>query len=69
LLAHIKAKFPQVNIHGFSPSEFIHFREVFNEPLEKIIGDFQAAGLGSIPGAVAKSWWTACASEFPRSKP
>jgi len=50
LLAHIKAKFPQVNIHGFSPSEFIHFREVFNEPLEKIIGDFQAAGLGSIPG-------------------
>jgi cyclic dehypoxanthinyl futalosine synthase len=50
LLSHIKAKFPQVNIHGFSPSEFIHFREVFNEPLEKIIGDFQAAGLGSIPG-------------------
>ncbi|MGB7769508.1 MAG: cyclic dehypoxanthinyl futalosine synthase [Verrucomicrobiia bacterium] len=50
LLSHIKGKFPQVNIHGFSPSEFIHFREVFNEPLEKIIGDFKAAGLGSIPG-------------------
>jgi cyclic dehypoxanthinyl futalosine synthase len=50
LLSHIKEKFPQVNIHGFSPSEFIHFREVFDEPLEKIIGDFQAAGLGSIPG-------------------
>ncbi len=50
LLAHMKAKFPQVNIHGFSPSEFIHFRDVFQEPLEKIIGDFRAAGLGSIPG-------------------
>ncbi len=50
LLSHIKEKFPQVNIHGFSPSEFIHFREVFNEPLEKIIADFKAAGLGSIPG-------------------
>ncbi|HEY2081878.1 MAG TPA: cyclic dehypoxanthinyl futalosine synthase [Verrucomicrobiae bacterium] len=50
LLSHIKSKFPQVNIHGFSPSEFIHFCEVFNEPLEKIIGDFKAAGLGSIPG-------------------
>ena len=50
LLSHMKAKFPQVNIHGFSPSEFIHFREVFNEPLEKIIGDFKTAGLGSIPG-------------------
>ena len=50
LLSHIKAKFPQVNIHGFSPSEFVHFRDVFNEPLEKIISDFKTAGLGSIPG-------------------
>jgi cyclic dehypoxanthinyl futalosine synthase len=50
LLSHIKGRFPQINIHGFSPSEFVHFREVFNEPLEKIIGDFRAAGLGSIPG-------------------
>jgi cyclic dehypoxanthinyl futalosine synthase len=50
LLSHMKAKFPQVNIHGFSPSEFIHFREVFHEPLERIIADFRAAGLGSIPG-------------------
>src|ERR1043166_1122015 len=50
LLCHIKAKFPQVNIHGFSPSEFVHFREVFGESLEKIISDFRAAGLGSIPG-------------------
>ena len=50
LLSHVKNKFPAFNIHGFSPSEFIHFREVFNEPLEKIIGDFVKAGLGSIPG-------------------
>ena len=50
LLEHIKNKFPRINIHGFSPSEFVHFREVFHEPLDKIIGDFKAAGLGSIPG-------------------
>ncbi len=50
LLSHIKSKFPTVNIHGFSPSEFVHFREVFGESLEKIISDFNAAGLGSIPG-------------------
>jgi cyclic dehypoxanthinyl futalosine synthase len=50
LLSHIKQKFPQINIHGFSPSEFIHFREVFNLPLEEIIGQFVKAGLGSIPG-------------------
>ena len=50
LLSHIKNKFPQINIHAFSPSEFVHFREVFNEPLETTISDFKAAGLGSIPG-------------------
>jgi cyclic dehypoxanthinyl futalosine synthase len=50
LLAHLKSKFPQINIHGFSPSEFIHFREVFNLSLEEIISQFKTAGLGSIPG-------------------
>jgi len=50
LLAHIKARFPQLNIHGFSPSEFIHFREVFGLPLEEILTQFVKAGLGSIPG-------------------
>lgn len=50
LLSHIHAKFPTINIHGFSPSEFVHFQKVFDEPLEEIIRDFRAAGLGSIPG-------------------
>jgi cyclic dehypoxanthinyl futalosine synthase len=50
LLSHIKTRFPQINVHGFSPSEFVHFREMFQEPLDKIIGDFKAAGLGSVPG-------------------
>ena len=50
LLSHIKAKFPRINIHGFSPSEFIHFREVFGLSLEEIISRFVKAGLGSIPG-------------------
>lgn len=50
LLSHMKSKFPSVNIHGFSPSEFVHFTKVFNEPLEQVISDFKAAGLGSIPG-------------------
>ena len=50
LLSHIKGRFPQVNIHGFSPSEFIHFRDVFGLSLEEIITQFAKAGLGSIPG-------------------
>ena len=50
LLSHIKAKYPQVNIHGFSPSEIVAFSEFFNEPVEQILKDFMSAGLGSLPG-------------------
>jgi cyclic dehypoxanthinyl futalosine synthase len=50
LLSHMKEKYPHVNIHGFSPPEFNHFAEVFEMPLEEVIGRFKEAGLGSIPG-------------------
>jgi cyclic dehypoxanthinyl futalosine synthase len=50
LLAHIRDKFPGFNVHGFSPSEMIAFSEFFNEPVEQILRDFVAAGLGSVPG-------------------
>lgn len=50
LLSHIKSKFPQINIHGFSPSEFVHFGEVFRLPIAEVITRFVKAGLGSIPG-------------------
>jgi cyclic dehypoxanthinyl futalosine synthase len=50
LLSRIRTRFPQVNIHGFSPSEFIHFRDAFQEPLSALIAEFRQAGLGSIPG-------------------
>ncbi len=50
LLSHVREKFPGFNVHGFSPSEFVHFQEVFNEPVERLIREFVAAGLGSIPG-------------------
>lgn len=50
LLSHMREKFPTINIHGFSPSEFIHFERLFQKPLEEIIRAFVKAGLGSIPG-------------------
>ncbi|MGA3172071.1 MAG: cyclic dehypoxanthinyl futalosine synthase [Chthoniobacteraceae bacterium] len=50
MLAHIREKFPQINIHGFSPPEFNHFAEVFGMPLREVIAKFKEAGLGSIPG-------------------
>lgn len=50
LLAHLHEKYPQINIHAFSPPEFNHFAEVFNMPLREVIVRFKEAGLGSIPG-------------------
>jgi cyclic dehypoxanthinyl futalosine synthase len=50
LLSHVRDKFPGFNVHGFSPSEFIHFQEVFGEPVDQLLKDFSAAGLGSLPG-------------------
>ena len=50
MLSHIKKEFPQVNIHAFSPSEFIHFQKVFDLPMEDLLQQFKEAGLGSIPG-------------------
>ena len=50
LLSHVRDKFPGFNVHGFSPSEFIHFQEVFQEPVDGLLRDFAAAGLGSLPG-------------------
>jgi cyclic dehypoxanthinyl futalosine synthase len=50
LLAHLKSKYPRLNVHGFSPSEFVHFQKVFDLPMREIISRFREAGLGSIPG-------------------
>ena len=50
LLQHIRAKYPHINIHGFSPPEFHHFAETFRMPLREVISEFKNAGLGSIPG-------------------
>ncbi|MEM9445889.1 MAG: cyclic dehypoxanthinyl futalosine synthase [Verrucomicrobiota bacterium] len=50
LLNHLRDKYPQVNVHGFSPPEFNHFADVFEMSLAEVIKVFKDAGLGSIPG-------------------
>jgi cyclic dehypoxanthinyl futalosine synthase len=50
LLSHIRDRWPSVNIHAFSPSEFVAFSEFFDEPVEDLVREFAHAGLGSIPG-------------------
>lgn len=54
MLSHIRGKFPQINVHGFSPPEFINFQKVFGKPVEEIIREFVKAGLGSVPGGGAE---------------
>ncbi|MEZ5952548.1 MAG: cyclic dehypoxanthinyl futalosine synthase [Planctomycetaceae bacterium] len=49
-LRTIKAEFPQLNIHGFSPPEIHHFTKISKLPLKTVLERLQAAGLGSLPG-------------------
>ncbi|MEZ6067227.1 MAG: CofH family radical SAM protein [Planctomycetaceae bacterium] len=50
LLRSMKAKFPQVNIHGFSPPELWHFHKLSKLPLKTVLQRLMDAGLGSLPG-------------------
>jgi len=50
MLRGLKAEFPQVNIHGFSPPEIYHFQKISKLPLEIVLERLKEAGLGSIPG-------------------
>ncbi len=50
LLRDIKAHFPGVNIHGFSPPEIHFFHKKFKMPLREVLERLKDAGLGSLPG-------------------
>jgi cyclic dehypoxanthinyl futalosine synthase len=50
LLRDIKASYPQVNVHGFSPPEIHFFSKKFKMPLREVLAHLKEAGLGSLPG-------------------
>ena len=54
LLHDIKGRFPDVNVHGFSPPELHHFTKVSKLPIRTVLERLKAAGLGSIPGGGAE---------------
>jgi cyclic dehypoxanthinyl futalosine synthase len=54
LLRGIKARFPKINIHGFSPPEIHHFTKVSKLPLRTVLQRLRDAGLGSLPGGGAE---------------
>ncbi|MDA0833565.1 MAG: dehypoxanthine futalosine cyclase [Planctomycetota bacterium] len=50
MLQGIKQRFPQMNIHGFSPPEIFHFAKISKLPLKTVLERLKTAGLGSLPG-------------------
>ncbi|MDN4069549.1 cyclic dehypoxanthinyl futalosine synthase [Paenibacillus vini] len=55
LLKAIKARFPEITMHSFSPAEILKMKEVSNGlSLEEVLREIHAAGLDSLPGGGAE---------------
>ena len=50
LLRDLKAKFPSVNLHAFSPPEIWWFHKLNKLPLREVLQRLKDAGMGSLPG-------------------
>ena len=50
LLRDLKSRYPQVNLHAFSPPEIWHFHKLNKLPLQEVLRRLKEAGLGSLPG-------------------
>ena len=50
LLRDLRSRYPQVNLHAFSPPEIWHFHKLNKLPLREVLQRLKDAGLGSIPG-------------------
>ena len=68
LLGDIKNRFPQINVHGFSPPEIHHFTKINNMPLRDVLKRLQDAGLGSLPGGGAEILVDRVRDEITRGK-
>ena len=54
MIRSIKAKFPSINVHGFSPTEIVFFSEKFSMTPQTVLERLRDAGLGSLPGGGAE---------------
>ena len=68
LLHDIKSRFPQINIHGFSPPELHHFTKVNRIDIRTVLTRLKEAGLGSIPGGGAEILVDRVRKEITRGK-
>ncbi len=68
LLRDLKARFPTVNLHAFSPPEIWAFTKVNKISLRDVLTRLKAAGLGSIPGGGAEILVDRVRKELTRGK-
>lgn len=54
MLRAIRERFPEINVHGFSPTEIVFFSEKFSLPIPTVLEELRGAGLGSLPGGGAE---------------
>lgn len=54
LVRDIRACYPAVNVHGFSPSEIHHVSQVSGLTVDTVLNRLREAGLGSLPGGGAE---------------
>ncbi len=54
LVRDIKAAFPQINVHGFSPPEIEHIAKLSDISIHETLARLKEAGLGSLPGGGAE---------------
>lgn len=50
LLSELRSRYPQVNLHAFSPPEIYQFTKVNRMSLREVLSELKAAGMGSLPG-------------------
>jgi cyclic dehypoxanthinyl futalosine synthase len=50
LLRDLRGRYPQVNLHAFSPPEIWFFHKLNKLPLREVLQRLKDAGLGSLPG-------------------
>jgi cyclic dehypoxanthinyl futalosine synthase len=54
LFADLRARFPRINLHALSAPEVDHLAKLDKRPVEAVLRELIAAGLGSLPGAGAE---------------
>ena len=54
LLRDVRRRYPQINVHGFSPPEIYHMSQAAGLSVTAVLERLKEAGLGSLPGGGAE---------------